>query len=90
MDKKEEVTLKVWNDKISINLIGMKKLAFVDNTPGMYDLVRNARFRILKLRKLKKITNILIQMDIRNHYIKLYLIIISGKNCGKKHIIRAI
>lgn len=46
MDKKEQVTLEVWNDKISINIIRMKKLAFVDYTPEMYDLIRNARFRI--------------------------------------------
>ncbi|MEC0243588.1 hypothetical protein P4H66_27595, partial [Paenibacillus dokdonensis] len=45
MDRKEQVVLKVWNDKISININGTDKLAFVDYTPGMYDLIRNARFR---------------------------------------------
>lgn len=46
MDKEDRVTLEVWNDTISINIIGMKKLAFVDYTPEMYDLIKNARFRI--------------------------------------------
>lgn len=46
MDKKEQVILDVWNDKISINIMGMKKLAFVDHTPEMYELIKNARFRI--------------------------------------------
>ncbi|MEY2363830.1 hypothetical protein R6U76_16495 [Lysinibacillus capsici] len=46
MEKEKQVTLEVWNDKISINIIGTKKLAFVDYTPEMYDLIRNARFRI--------------------------------------------
>lgn len=46
MGKEEQVALEVWNDKISINIIGLKKLAFVDYTPEMYDLIRKARFRI--------------------------------------------
>ncbi len=46
MDKEERVTLEVWNDTISINIIGTKKLAFVDYTPEMYDLIKNVRFRI--------------------------------------------
>lgn len=45
MDKEDRVTLEVRNDTISINIIGMKKLAFVDYTPGMYDIIKNARFR---------------------------------------------
>lgn len=54
MDKKEQVTLDVWNDKISINFIGMKKLAFVDYTPEMYELIRDARFRIPEFEETKE------------------------------------
>ncbi|MBP1931980.1 hypothetical protein [Ammoniphilus resinae] len=54
MDKKEQVCLEVWNDKISINIIGMEKLAFVDYTPEMYDLIKNARFRIPETEEAKE------------------------------------
>lgn len=54
MDKNEQVTLEVWNDKISINIIGMNKLAFVDYTPEMYELIRDARFRTPKTEEAKK------------------------------------
>jgi hypothetical protein len=54
MDKEEQVTLEVWNDKISINIMGMKKLAFVDHTPEMYDLIKNARFRIPETEEAKE------------------------------------
>ncbi|MBG9734955.1 hypothetical protein [Paenibacillus alvei] len=54
MDKKEQVVLEVWDDKISINISGTDKLAFVDYTPGMYDLIRNARFRIPESEEVKK------------------------------------
>lgn len=90
MSEREQVSLEVWNDKISINIIGMKKLAFVDYTPEMYYLIRMHVLEFLIQKKLKKNTNIRIQMNIRNHYIRSHLIIISGKNCGKKHIVRII
>lgn len=54
MGEEEQVKLEVFNDKISINIIGMKKLAFVDYTPKMYDLIRNARFRIPKTEEAKE------------------------------------
>jgi hypothetical protein len=54
VEEKEQVVLDVWNDKISINIIGMEKLAFVDYTPEMYDLIRNARFRIPETEEAKE------------------------------------
>lgn len=44
----QDVELSVWDDKISINIKGLNKLAFVDYTPEMYELINNARFRIPK------------------------------------------
>lgn len=37
MGKNEHVVLRVWNDKISMNICGLDKLAFVDYTSEMYD-----------------------------------------------------
>lgn len=50
----EQLVLEVWNDKISINIMGLDKLAFVDYTPEMYELIRNARFRIPETEEAKK------------------------------------
>jgi hypothetical protein len=54
MDKNERISLEVWNDKISINIIGMNKLAFIDYTPEMYELIRNAKFRIPETEEAKE------------------------------------
>lgn len=48
---REEVKLEVRDEKISIHITGMKKLAFVDYTPEMYELIKNARFSIPKTEK---------------------------------------
>lgn len=54
MDKKEQAVLEVWNNKISINIKGVEKLAFVDYSPKMFDLIRNARFRIPETEEAKQ------------------------------------
>ncbi len=40
------VSISVYNDCISINIEGMSKLAFVDYSEDMLEIIRNARFRV--------------------------------------------
>lgn len=40
------VSLSVYNDKISINIKGMKKLAFVNYTDKLFEIIKTARFRV--------------------------------------------
>lgn len=42
----ENVSLSVYNNRISINIKGMKKLAFVNYTDELFELIKNARFRV--------------------------------------------
>lgn len=46
MGKNETVTVDVWGKKISLNIPGMHKLAFVDYTPEMYELIKEAKIKI--------------------------------------------
>lgn len=42
----DNVSLSVYNNKISINIKGMKKLAFVNYTDELFEIIKNARFRV--------------------------------------------
>ncbi|HSH24483.1 MAG TPA: hypothetical protein VLA13_02965 [Massilibacterium sp.] len=42
----EGVNLNVYNDKISINIKGTNKLAFVNYTEELLEIIKKARFRI--------------------------------------------
>lgn len=42
----DEVSLSVYNDKISINIKGTNKLAFVNYTEELLEIIKNARFRV--------------------------------------------
>lgn len=42
----DNVSLSVYNDTISINIKGMKKLAFVNYTDELFEIIKNARFRV--------------------------------------------
>lgn len=46
MEDNREVKIDVWSGKIAISIPGMHKLAFVDYTPKMYDMMTRAKFRI--------------------------------------------
>lgn len=45
------VYLSVYNDKISINIKGTNKLAFVNYTEELLEIIKNARFRVPKTEK---------------------------------------
>lgn len=47
----DEVSLSVYNDKISINIKGTSKLAFVNYTNELLEIIKNARFRVPKTEK---------------------------------------
>lgn len=47
----EGVSLSVYNDKISINIKGTNKLAFVNYTEELLQIIKSARFRIPKTKK---------------------------------------
>lgn len=42
------VTISTLNNCISINIEGMSRLAFVDYSEEMLELIKKARFRVLK------------------------------------------
>ncbi len=42
----DNVSLSVYNDTISININGMSKLAFVNYTDGLLEIIKSARFRV--------------------------------------------
>ena len=42
----DNVSLGVYNDKISINIKGMEKLAFVNYTDELFEIIKTARFRV--------------------------------------------
>lgn len=42
----KNVSLSVYNEKISINIKGLNKLAFVNYTEELFNIIKNARFRI--------------------------------------------
>ncbi|APH15988.1 hypothetical protein NPD5_3877 [Clostridium sporogenes] len=44
----EDVSLSVYNEKIAINIKGLNKLAFVNYTEDLFEIIKNARFRVPK------------------------------------------
>ena len=42
----DNVSLSVYNDTISINIKGMRKLAFVNYTDELFEIIKSARFRV--------------------------------------------
>lgn len=42
----DNVSLSVYNNKISINIKGMNKLAFVNYTDELFEIIKSARFRV--------------------------------------------
>ncbi len=48
----DEVSLSVYNDKISINIKGTHKLAFANYTEELLEIIKNARFRVPKTEKI--------------------------------------
>lgn len=81
----EEVKLEIQDDKISINIAGMEKLAFVDYTSEMYELIKNARFSIPKTEKAIENYKYPYSNEYKKSYTKFHLIIIWVKSTGKKH-----
>ncbi|MFA5577679.1 MAG: hypothetical protein WCZ27_10265 [Tissierellaceae bacterium] len=47
----DKVSLSIYNDKTSINIKGTSKLAFVDYTEELLEILKNARFRVPKTKK---------------------------------------
>ncbi|MBA4507559.1 hypothetical protein H1057_05765 [Clostridium sporogenes] len=47
----DEVSLRIYNDKISINIKGTDKLAFVNYTEELLEIIKNARFRVPETEK---------------------------------------
>jgi hypothetical protein len=44
----DNVSLRVYNEKIGINIKGLHKLAFTNYTEELFEIIKNARFRIPK------------------------------------------
>jgi hypothetical protein len=51
MDNKEQVAISIWDDKITIHISGLDKLAFIDYSPEMYELIKDAEFRVPKTKE---------------------------------------